>query len=106
MVRDTADRFVTALARDDGRVACALLAREAVRHIDDLRPEGCDQALSTLRLPTDRPTAVSRWDETAQARSGHDTLFLRKFHEGWRIIGAGCAPSSDSGPYRCKVDGS
>ncbi|MFC0111257.1 hypothetical protein [Kibdelosporangium aridum] len=104
VVQQTASRFVDALAHNDSSVACSLLAQQAVRRIDDLRPEGCEKTLPTLSIPVDRPKDVSTWGDTAQARSDRDTLFLRKFADGWRILGAGCTPQGE-GPYRCKVDG-
>jgi hypothetical protein len=101
---DLATRFESALAANDGHTACALLARQAVRRIDDLRPEGCPSVLPTLGLPTGRPTGVQVWGDTAEATSDHDTLFLRRLPEGWRVIGAGCTPNGDA-PYQCKADG-
>jgi hypothetical protein len=102
---DVAGRFVSAVARSDGGTACSLLAPEAVRRIDELRPEGCAGALPTLSLPTDPPDEVQVWADTGQVRSRADTLFLREFPTGWLIIGAGCT-SREQRPYRCKVDGS
>lgn len=101
---DVASKFVSALAADDSATACSLLAPQAVRRITALRPEGCAQALPTLGLPADRPDAVEVWSDTAQIRTRGDTLFLREFAEGWRVVGAGCVPHGDE-PYECKVDG-
>ncbi|GAB3896824.1 hypothetical protein GCM10029964_078780 [Kibdelosporangium lantanae] len=90
--QDLANRFEAALAAHDGHTACALLAAQAVRRINDLRPEGCAAVLPTLGLPAGRPTSVQVWGDTAQATADHDTLFLRRLPEGWRVIGAGCTP--------------
>lgn len=102
--RDAADLFVTAVAHLDGSTACALLAPEAARHVNDLRAEGCARALATLSLPTEHPTDTQVWGDTAQVHTAADTLFLRRFADGWRILGAGCTPR-DERPYLCKVDG-
>ncbi len=99
-----ARRFESALATGDAQTACALLAGAAVRRINDLRPEGCASALPTLGLPAEPPADVQVWGDTAQAKSGHDTLFLRRLPEGWRVIGAGCTPNGEA-PYKCKADG-
>jgi hypothetical protein len=101
---DLATRFESALAANDGHTACALLAAQAVRRINDLRPEGCAAALPTLGLPAGPPTGVQVWGDTAQATSDQDTLFLRRLSEGWRVIGAGCTPRGEA-PYQCKADG-
>jgi hypothetical protein len=101
---DVASEFVSAVARSDGSAACALLAPEAVRRVDELRPEGCARALPALALPADPPGEVQVWSDTGQVRTAGDTLFLREFGDRWLIIGAGCSPR-DERPYRCKVDG-
>jgi hypothetical protein len=103
-VHNLTARFETALADHDGPAACALLAAEAVRRLQDLRPEGCVQALPTLTLPASPPSSAQVWADTAQVRTATDTVFLRRFPDGWRIIGAGCTPR-DERPYQCKVDG-
>jgi hypothetical protein len=103
-VLDVAARFESALAANDSQTACSLLAGAAVRRINDLRPEGCAAALPALGLPTGSPASVQIWGDTAQARSGQDTLFLRRLPEGWRITGAGCTPHGEA-PYQCKADG-
>jgi hypothetical protein len=103
-VLDVAIRFESALAAGDSQTACSLLAGAAVRRINDLRPEGCAAALSTLGLAAGPPTSMQVWGDTAQAKTDHDTLFLRQLPEGWRIIGAGCTPHGKA-PYQCKADG-
>ena len=103
-VQDVTSRFESALADHDGSAACSLLAAGAVRRVQDLRPEGCAQALPTLALPASPPGSTQVWGDTAQVRTTADTVFLRRFPDGWRIIGAGCTPR-DEQPYQCKVDG-
>jgi hypothetical protein len=102
--QDTAALFVSAVAEHDGAKACALLAPDAARRVDNLRPEGCAQALPTLALPADHPGETQVWGKTAQVRTATDTLFLRRFPDGWRIVGAGCTARGEL-PYQCKVDG-
>jgi hypothetical protein len=103
-VLDVATRFESALAGNDSATACSLLAGAAVRRINDLRPEGCAAALAALGLPVGPPASVQIWGDTALAKSAHDTLFLRRLPEGWRVIGAGCTPHGEA-PYQCKADG-
>jgi hypothetical protein len=104
VVQDVAAKFESAVAGRDGLAACSLLAPEAVRRVTDLRPEGCAQALPALALPTSPPGEAEVWGDTAQVRTAADTLFLRRFADGWRIIGAGCRPRGER-PYQCTVDG-
>jgi hypothetical protein len=104
-VLDVAARFETAVATQDGSAACSLLAPEAVRRVNDLRPEGCAQAVPKLSLPASTASDNAQvWGDTAQVRASADTLFLRRFPDGWRIIGAGCRPRGER-PYECTVDG-
>lgn len=103
-VQDVAARFESAVAARDSSTACALLAPEAVRRVNSLRQEGCAQALPTLPVPASTPTGTQVWGDTAQVRTSGDTLFLRRFPDGWRVIGAGCRPRGEQ-PYECTVDG-
>ncbi|MBP2326826.1 hypothetical protein JOF56_007211 [Kibdelosporangium banguiense] len=103
-VREVTTRFESAMVSHDSSTACSLLAPEAVRRIDGLRPEGCVQALSSLKIPSAPPGDTQVWGDTAQVRTSADTLFLRRFPGGWRIIGAGCTPRGEQ-PYECTVDG-
>lgn len=99
-VQDVATRFVTAVARSDAATACSLIAPRAVRRMKDK----CAQVLPTFGLPSDRPDSIQVWGDTAQARTSGDTLFLRRFADGWRIVAAGCVPHGED-PYECEVDG-
>ncbi|MCE7010841.1 hypothetical protein LWC34_49770 [Kibdelosporangium philippinense] len=103
-VREIATEFVSALADNDATTACSLFAPQAVQRIARLRPEGCAQVLATMGLPTDRPGQVEVWGETAQVKTSGDTLFLKRFTQGWRIVAAGCVSRGEE-PYECKVDG-
>ena len=99
-MRDVAARFVAAVAQSDTVAACALVAPRAVRRMKDQ----CGQVLPTFRLPTDRPDSIQVWGDTAQARTSGDTLFLRRFAQGWRIVAAGCVSRGEE-PYECELDG-
>jgi hypothetical protein len=104
--RETADRFVAALAHDDGDGACGLLAPDTVSTVDSLRQEGCAAALPTLDLPHDPVADVEVWGDAAMARAGAATLFLRQGSDGWRVVAAGCRPpAGGDGPYECDLGG-
>ena len=93
-------------ARDaDGEQACGLLAPDTERLLESLRPEGCQQALPSLDLPSDPVTDVQVWGDAAQARTAGGVLFLRDLQDGWRVVAAGCQPQGESRPYECVLAG-
>jgi hypothetical protein len=102
---EAAGQFVSALGSSDMAAACRLLAPDTVKVIESLQPQGCQQALPTLHLPSDPVTGVRAWGDAAQARSSGDVIFLRELPEGWRVVAAGCRPRGDGRPYDCSVGG-
>lgn len=104
--RDAASRFVSALGSGDAAQACELLAPNTSSLLESLRPEGCEQALSSLQLPSEPVTEVQVWGDAAQARTPDDVLFLRELQDGWRVVAAGCQPRGESQPYECELEGS
>ncbi|TDD21420.1 hypothetical protein [Nonomuraea diastatica] len=98
-----AERFHAAIAGRQEESACAMLAR---RTADKLPAPGqtCADALREAKLgPGGQPTSVSVWGDEAQVRLAGDTLFLRRFSDGWRVRAAGCRPVPDL-PYECEVE--
>jgi hypothetical protein len=101
-VAAVAGQFAGAVARHDGDRACALLTDNAR---DDVETFGRQCAPQLATLPD--PGAVGRvevWGATAQVHLDHDTLFLLRFPDGWRVSAAGCTPRGDA-PYQCEVQG-
>ena len=103
--RAAVGRFGSALASAPA-AACALLAPETVREVEDLSDKPCVRALPALDLPAggaiDRLTVAGHSGEAVLAG---DTIFLALFDDGWRVIAAGCtAQGSDpQRPYDCTV---
>ena len=105
--RSVADQFVSAVGSSDSQQACELLSPTTVEQLESSHPEGCEQALSSLDLPSDAVTEVRVWGDAAQARTGGDVLFLRELQDGWRVMAAGCqSPQDKSQPYECELEGS
>jgi hypothetical protein len=101
-VSAAAGQFRDAVGRHDGAAACALLT-DAAR--DDTETFGRDCPGQLATLPDPGPVEqVEIWGDAAQVRLAHDTLFLLRLPDGWRISGAGCTPQGDA-PYRCEVQG-
>jgi hypothetical protein len=101
-VSAAAGQFGEAVGRHDGAAACGLLTDDAR---DDTETFGRDCPSQLATLPDPGPVEqVEIWGDAAQVRLAHDTLFLLRFPDGWRISGAGCTPRGDA-PYRCEVQG-
>ncbi|MEU8354913.1 hypothetical protein AB0C27_02770 [Nonomuraea sp. NPDC048882] len=98
-----AERFHAAISAHQERAACAMLTRETADRLP-ARGQTCADALRELGLgPGGGVTSVSVWGDEAQVRLRGDTLFLRRFTDGWRISAAGCSPVRDL-PYECEVE--
>ena len=104
--RETASEFVTAVKSSDAGHACQLLAPDTMEMLEELRPEGCEQALPELDLPDAQISRIEVWGDAAQARSDQDVLFLRELTDGWRIEAAGCQEQEGGEPYQCALPGS
>ncbi|AGM05765.1 hypothetical protein [Amycolatopsis keratiniphila] len=100
-VRETAGRFLGALAAGDHRSACALLAPRAR---ESWAPESCERGLAGANVPDGTPETVSIWSEEAQVKTARDTLFLHESSTGWVITGAGCRHRNEQ-VYDCAVGG-
>ena len=101
-VTAAADRFAGVVARHDDAAAYALLTDDA-RHDTETFGRACPTQLAGLPDPG-AVQQVEVWGDTAQVRLAHDTLFLLRFPDGWRVSAAGCTPQGDA-PYRCEVRG-
>lgn len=100
-VKETAGRFLGALASGDHRSACALLAPRAR---ESWAPDSCERGLSGANVPDGTPETVSIWSEEAQVKTARDTLFLHESSTGWLITGAGCRHRNEQ-VYDCAVGG-
>jgi hypothetical protein len=98
-----AERFHAALAAQRTDAACAMLAKQTADKLPD-PGQSCAEALRELNLGSGGAvTEVSVWGDEAQVRLAGDTLFLRHYSDGWRVMAAGCEPVRDL-PYACEVE--
>ncbi|MEV0448447.1 hypothetical protein [Streptomyces sp. NPDC050600] len=103
--RRAASAFEASLARADYAGACALLAPETRRQLEDDTGRRCGPALAGEKPPaagTVRGTQV--YGRQALLTLERDTLFLSQFDDGWKVAAAGCARESGR-PYRCSLKG-
>jgi hypothetical protein len=104
-VSEAASNFYAALAEQRGADACALLAPETLREVEQVAGAPCGDAILHEEIaPPGELVEVSRFGNQAQARFDDETTFLAEFPGGWRVVAAGCA-ERESRPYDCQVKG-
>ncbi|MER7955776.1 hypothetical protein [Streptomyces sp. NPDC096030] len=104
--RQAATAFEEAIGRAEYAAACALLAPQTRRQLEQDATRPCGPALAGEELPaagTVRETQV--YGRQALLHLEGDTLFLSQFDDGWRIVAAGCQPEKADLPYRCSLKG-
>jgi hypothetical protein len=104
-VRDAAVDFQTRVAAQDWPAACGLLSDQARGQVESTTARPCAQALAPLRLSGGAVGEVQVWGANASARIPSGTVFLSRFGDGWRVIGAGCTWRGEDRPYDCSVRG-
>lgn len=97
--------FEQALADADYPRACALLAPQTRQQLQEDQHLPCGPALRGQGLPAaGQVRAAQVYGRQALLGLQHDTLFLSQFHDGWKVVAAGCTPRGDQ-PYRCSLKG-
>jgi uncharacterized protein YceK len=103
---DAGRRFAAALAAQDYRTGCALLAPETREQVEEDAKGPCGPALRDLDLPVSGAArGVEVYGRDALLRLTGDTLFLSQFDAGWKVTAAGCLPQAEDEPYRCSLKG-
>jgi hypothetical protein len=90
---------------DATAAACDLLAPETRKELED--SEGpCASSLSEQLDPASgTATSAEVYGKDAIVHLPTDTVFLARFHDGWRVTAAGCTRSEVGRPYDCIVKG-
>ena len=99
------ERFLDAVAGDDGTRACAQLSPGAVRALEHDESEPCAEAARGLDLehsPVARAQVFATEAKVDLADGG--SAFLELTPRGWRLSAAGCRPRPGDGPYECEVE--
>lgn len=104
-VDDVVLNFYEALAQGRGADACALLAPETVREVEQSAGQACEQAIVEEQIPQASELLESRrFGNQAQVRLESDVAFLAEFAAGWRLVAVGCT-AREPLPYDCQVKG-
>ncbi|MFF6888045.1 hypothetical protein ACFY9F_33200 [Streptomyces sp. NPDC012421] len=97
--------FEAAVVAGDHLRACALLAPQTRRQLEQDEQKPCAVAFASQKLPTAFGVdGVEAYGRQAMVRMAGDTLFLSLFTGGWKVVAAGCTPRQDQ-PYDCLIKG-
>ena len=100
------ERFHAALEQDDGQGACAELNPKTASKLEQDEKKPCDEAITSLDIPTGGTVANTRvYLTSALASLAEGTVdFLDESSEGWWISAAGCSPTAAGQPYDCELE--
>ena len=101
-------RFLTALERGDGTVACAQLSPDTRAALVDEEQKPCREAVGSLGLQTSPVTRLQLYVTNAKADLANgDSAFLSQGAQGWRLSAVGCRPARGKpadAPYDCALE--
>jgi hypothetical protein len=104
-VTSVADAFHEAFAAKDGSAACAELAPQTRRELEQSAGKPCAEAvLEEPVSPRTEPQRIEVFGTQAIVGVGEGTTFLARFPDGWRVMAAACKPQP-VGPYDCSISG-
>lgn len=102
---NAAERFYMAIEARDGAAACALLAPQTLREVEESAQAPCPAAILDEDVPAGGAlTGLRQYGTAAQVRMSGDTAFLAEFDDGWKVVAAACTAQGEL-PYDCKVKG-
>ncbi len=104
-VSSVAESFMSAVQRDAGADACALLTRGAADAVEHDERKPCSAGVRELEIA---PSAVARAEVFGTAAkvdlADGTSAFLELTARGWRLSAAGCRPEPAEHPYTCEVE--
>ncbi|MFK4104147.1 hypothetical protein ACI2L1_29505 [Streptomyces sp. NPDC019531] len=104
-VESTAAGFERLLRADDPDGLCTALAPETRSDLEESEKASCAKAIAAQEIPLGGATQrVDVYGRQARVVLDADTLFLSLFHDGWKVVAAGCTPHPGR-PYQCAVKG-
>jgi hypothetical protein len=104
-VLSTVDHFYAALGVGDGAKACALLAPSTRSELEQSAKRPCDRVIVQEGVPHPGVRrSLQVFGTMAQVRFSHDTMFLARFNDGWKVMATTCKAVPGE-PYSCSVKG-
>lgn len=96
--------FRDAVAAEDGKRACGLLAERARLELEQSSGRTCDRAvLDEVPAGPGAGEGVAVFGTMARVGSGDGAVFLSRYDVGWRVVAAGCSATTTDRPYDCAV---
>jgi hypothetical protein len=93
------------VAAHDGSSACLALAPRTRTELEQSTGKPCEQGLFDEDVPAvSAAETVSVFGTMAQVRYGNETTFLTRFQSGWKVLAAGCTPTT-AGRFDCQISG-
>jgi uncharacterized lipoprotein NlpE involved in copper resistance len=100
-------RFLDAVRRHDGALACRELTAAAAQALADQEGKPCDQAVGELQLDGGAITGVEVYMTNAKADlTSHESVFLDRGPSGWKLSAVGCAHDDKPAdhPFTCELE--
>ena len=102
---DRAAHFYAAIADRDASGACADLAPEARKSLEQQEKKACEDAILDQDLPKVRGHGKVRvYGSMAEVVHRGDVAFLSRYDHEWLLTAVGCAQGHDDKPFDCQVE--
>ncbi|QDI73129.1 hypothetical protein CD934_05110 [Streptomyces calvus] len=102
-VTEDVTRFERALDAGQPAQLCAALAPSTREELEQAAKTRCERAIGEQGLPrAGAVRSVDVYGGQARVVLEHDTVFLARFTDGWKVTAAGCRPRPQQ-PYQCEI---
>jgi hypothetical protein len=102
---DRAHHFYSAVAHMDGASACADLAPEARKALEQQEQMPCADAILKQDLPQMVGTGeVQVFGSMAHIAYPEETAFLSRYGDRWLLTAVGCKPVTGDKPHECAIE--
>ena len=103
-----AERFFSAVESNDGAAACAQLAPDTRKALEDDEQKPCREAIGSLQIEPGALSKVELYLTNGKADLDNgDSAFLSLTPDGWRLSAVGCKPGSgppQDEPMECELE--
>ena len=105
---EVAERFFAAVNSGDGAAACAQLAPDTRKALQDDEQKPCREAIGTLSIEPGALTGIALYLTNAKADLDNgQSAFLSQTADGWRLSAVGCKPGDGppaDAPMDCELE--
>jgi len=102
---ERASHFYAAIADEDAAAACADLASEARRSLEQQEGKPCEDAILDQDIPEVGGSGEAEiYGSMAQVAYENETAFLSRYGDDWLLTAVGCRPVSGDTPHDCAIE--